>query len=73
MNWKLKATLCSAEKSKLMKATLVAGGKENAGAVLRVKSLYLAIKKGWKGLHQDYPGCFRSHSDPDHQAQGCAG
>ena len=25
----------------LMKATLVAGGKENAGAVLQIKSLYL--------------------------------
>jgi len=31
------------------------------------------IKKGWKGLHQDYPRCFRGYFDPDHQAQGCAG
>ena len=28
-NWKLKAKLCSAEKLKLMKATVVADGKEN--------------------------------------------
>ena len=42
MNWKLKAKLCLAEKLKLIKATLVADGKENVGAVLRVKSLYLA-------------------------------
>jgi len=39
---KLKAKLCSAKKLKLMKATLVADGKENVGAVLWVKSLYLA-------------------------------
>ena len=42
MNWKLKAKLCLAEKLKLIKATLVADGKENVGAVLRVKSLYSA-------------------------------
>ena len=33
MNWKPKAKLCLAEKLKLMKATLVADGKENVGAV----------------------------------------
>jgi len=33
MNYKLKAKLCSAEKLKLMTATLVADGKENEGAV----------------------------------------
>ena len=33
MNWKLKAKLCSAEKLKLMKATVVADGKENVGAM----------------------------------------
>ena len=41
LNWKLKVKLCSAGKSKVMKATVVAGGKEDVGVLLRVKSLYL--------------------------------
>ena len=45
MNRKMEAKLCLAEKLKLMKATSVAGGKENAGAVLQTKSLYLVYSK----------------------------
>ena len=36
--YELEAKQCLAEKLKLMKTTYVAGGKENAGAVLQVKS-----------------------------------
>ena len=47
LNWKLKV--------KLMRATLVAGGKESAGVVLRVKSLYLAYQKGVERFTQRLP------------------
>jgi hypothetical protein len=42
VDWKLKAKQCSVDKSKFMKAILVAGGKKNVVVVLRIKSQYLA-------------------------------
>ena len=38
----LEAKQCSVDKSKFMKAILVAGGKKNVVVVLRIKSQYLA-------------------------------
>ena len=54
MNWNLKAKLCLAKKSKLMKATLVAGGKENAGAVLQAKIPVFGLSLPDSGLFANH-------------------
>ena len=46
-------------------------GKRGRGAADKIP-LFGLFKRSEKGLYQVYTGCFRGHSNPDHQAQGYA-
>ena len=44
-------------------------GKRGRGAAGKIPAFGL-LKKGRKGLHEDYPGRGFGHVDADHRAQG---